>query len=142
MKDRAGKCGKIEGMGTQVTLTLPDSLYKQVEIAAQRASRPIADVLVDVVIDAFTTTVYEHPQRGQMEQEQAAYARRRKELLLKYEGQYIAMHGGVVVDHDRDVSTLTQRIDDRYSLDEVVHIRLVTREPDRVLRSRSLRFVD
>lgn len=129
-------------MGTQVTLTLPDSLYKQVEIAAQRASRPIADVLVDVVIDAFTTTVYEHPQRGQMEQEQAAYARRRKELLLKYEGQYIAMHGGVVVDHDRDVSTLTQRIDDRYSLDEVVHIRLVTREPDRVLRSRSLRFVD
>ena len=129
-------------MGTQVTLTLPDSLYKQVEIAAQRASRPIADVLVDVVIDAFTTTVYEHPQRGQMEQEQAAYARRRKELLLKYEGQYIAMHGGVVVDHDPDVSTLTQRIDDRYSLDEVVHIRLVTREPDRVLRSRSLRFVD
>ncbi len=129
-------------MGTQVTLTLPDSLYKQVEIAAQRASRPIADVLVDVVIDAFPTTVYEHPQRGQMEQEQAAYARRRKELLLKYEGQYIAMHGGVVVDHDPDVSTLTQRIDDRYSLDEVVHIRLVTREPDRVLRSRSLRFVD
>ena len=136
-----GECGKIESMGTQVTLTLPDSLYKQVEIAAQRVSRPIADVLVDVVVDAFPT-VYEHPQRGQMEWEQAAYARQREELLSKYEGQYIAMHGGVVVDHDSDISTLTQRVDARYSLDEIVHIRLVTREPDRVLRSRSLRFVD
>ncbi len=128
-------------MGTQVTLTLPDSLYKQVEIAVQRVSRPIADVLVDVVVGAFPS-VHEHAQREQMEREQAVYARQREELLSKYEGQYIAMHGGVVVDHDSDISTLTQRIDVRYSLDEIVHIRLVTREPDRVLRSRSLRFVD
>jgi len=127
-------------MGTQVTLTLPDSIYKQVEAAARRASRPVSDVLVDVVADAFPV-FHVHPQREQMLWEQEAYARQREEIIAKYEGQYIAMHGGVVVDHDLDETELVMRIQEKYP-DEIVHLRLVTRAPDRELRFRSPRFID
>jgi hypothetical protein len=128
-------------MSTQVTLTLPDSVYKQVEAAARRMQRPVADVLTDAVTHAFPT-VYVSPDRERMEQEQQAYERQREKLIAEYEGEYIAMHGGLVVDHDQDQTALVRRIDAQYALDEVVHIRLVTRAPDRELRIYSLRFVD
>jgi hypothetical protein len=128
-------------MDTQVTLTIPDYMYRQVEAAARRLQRPVADLLLDVVAEAFPA-VYVHPQRARMEEEQRSYERQREELVSKYEGQYIAMHGGQVVDSDPDMATLVQRINARFSLDEVVHIRQVTREPDRELRIFSPRFVD
>ncbi len=128
-------------MDTQITLTLPDSVYRQVEAAARRARRPVPDVLVDIVTDAFPR-VYVSPNRERMLQEQRAYEQQRVELILKYEGEHIAMHGGMVVDHDYDVTALVQRINARFSLDDVVHIRLVTRAPDRELRVFTPRFVD
>lgn len=127
-------------MSTQVQLTLPDSIYRQVEAAARHASRPVADVLIDVVASAFPA-FYVHPQREQMEREQAAYERQREELLSKHEGQYIAMRGGVVIDHDRDEMELVRRIQAKFP-DDVVHLRLVTRAPDPELRFRSPKFID
>ena len=127
-------------MDTQVILTLPDYVYRQVEAVAHRSQRPVADILVDIVSEAFPT-VHVNPNRTRMLEEQQAYEQQREELLSKFEGQYIAMHGGIVVDRDADMTSLVQRINSRFSRDDVVHIRQVTREPDRDLRVFSPRFV-
>ena len=128
-------------MDTQVTLTLPDYIYRQVEAAARRSQRLVADVLVDVVAEAFPP-VYVHPQRTRMLEEQEAYERLRETILAQYEGEYVAIHGGQVVDHDREEMALVKRIQMNYPTDVVVHIRLASRKPDTELHMRSSRFVD
>ena len=128
-------------MDTQVTLTLPDYIYRQVEAAARRSQRPVADVLVDVVAEAFPP-VYVHPQRAQMLEEQQAYERQREAILAQYEGEYVAVHGGKVVDHDVAEMELVKRIQKNYHPTDVVHIRLASRKPDTELLMRSPRFVD
>ena len=60
----------------------------------------------------------------------------------RYEGEYVAIHGGQVVDHDREEMALVKRIQMNYPTDVVVHIRLASRKPDTELHMRSPRFVD
>lgn len=127
-------------MNTQVTLTLPESIFRQVEAVARRTRRPIADVLIDVVADAFPR-FYVSPDRPRMEAEQQAYESHRETILADYEGEYVAVHEGQVVDHDRNEIELVRRIITRFPAG-VVHIRLVTQEPEPELRFRSPRFVD
>ena len=126
-------------MDTQVTLTLPDYIYRQVEAAARRSQRLVADVLVDVVAEAFPP-VYVHPQRTRMLEEQEAYERLRETILAQYEGEYVAIHGGQVVDHDREEMALVKRIQMNYPTDVVVHIRLASRKPDTELHMRCLLY--
>ena len=75
-----------------------------------------------------------------MEEEQAAYERQREEIIAQYEGEYVAVHGGKVVDHDLDEIALLRRINANYPND-VVHMRLVTRRPDREIRVTPAWFV-
>jgi hypothetical protein len=42
--------------------------------------------------------------------EEAAFDRQLKQLLKKYEGQYVAVYKGRVVDHDANESTLFGRV--------------------------------
>ena len=127
-------------MSTDVTLTLPDTVYRQIEAAARRDQRTVTDVLTETVTQAFDSAFPVNPDRDKMEEEQAAYERQRGEIIAQYEGEYVAVHGGKVVDHDPDMLALVERIDVNYP-DDVVHMRLVTREPDRVLRVTSAWFV-
>jgi hypothetical protein len=127
-------------MDTQVTLTIPDYVYRQAEAAARRADRPVADLLTEVVVEAFPR-VYVSPNRERMEQEERAYEQQRDAILARYEGKFVAVHGGKVVDHDVDETALVRRIQAQYPND-VVHIRLASRKPEAELRIRSPRFID
>ncbi|CUS04058.2 protein of unknown function [Candidatus Promineifilum breve] len=127
-------------MSTEVTLTLPDTVYRQVEATARRNQRTVIDVLTDTVTQAFDSIFDISPDREKMEEEQAAYERQREEIIAQYEGEYVAVHGGKMVDHDPDEIALLRRIDANYPKD-VVHMRLVTRQPDRELRVTSAWFV-
>jgi hypothetical protein len=51
-----------------------------------------------------------HPRRAEMKREEAAYVAMHAELWLKYPHDYVAVHQGKVVDHDRDVVALAKRI--------------------------------
>jgi hypothetical protein len=75
-----------------------------------------------------------------MEQEMIAFRAMREALLANYEGQYVAVYQGQVVDHDPDELALVARIDEKYP-DAVVLIKRVTPEPDRVLHFRSPRLI-
>ena len=61
------------------------------------------------------------------------------DLLQRYEGQHVAVYQGNVVDHDPDLLALYLRIDQKYP-DDVVLIRQVRPEVERIIHIRSPRF--
>ncbi|HEX6385412.1 MAG TPA: DUF5678 domain-containing protein [Anaerolineae bacterium] len=126
-------------MGTKVTLTIPDYIYQQAKHVAETNRRPLGDVINEALAQAFPA-VHVSPDRPAMEQELAAFRAARQELLAKYEGQYVAVHQGQVVDHDKDRLALVTRVDEAYP-GEVVLIKCVTPEPDRIIRVYSPRLV-
>lgn len=121
-----------------VSMTLPKRLYQRANALAQEQNRKV-DALTTEALEALIPDVYISPDRERMEQEQAAYERMRESLWATHQGQYVAIHGGELVDADADLMTLVQRINARYPA-EIVHIRQVTRGPDRELRVRSPRL--
>lgn len=126
-------------MTRQVTLTLPDEVYNQIEQMAAADRRAIDAVLVETIVQA-TPALYVDPRRAAMLREKAAFLAQHSELLEQYEGEYVAILHGHVVDHDPDVLALVRRINRDYR-DEVVLIKQVTDRPDRVLEFRSPSFV-
>lgn len=123
-----------------VTMSLPKRLFRRATALAQEQERPV-DALVADALEEMIPSVYVSPDRARMEQEQAAYERLRESLLATHEGQYVAIFGGELVDADVDQMALARRIIANYS-DQVVHIRLVRREPEPDLHIRSPRFLD
>lgn len=121
-----------------VTMSLPKRLYRRAVALALEQLRPV-DALVAEVLEEAIPQVYVSPNRARMEEEQAAYERLREPVLETHKGQHVAIHGGELVDADVDLMALVQRINSRYPT-EVVHIRQVTREPERELRIRSPRL--
>lgn len=126
-------------MGTKITLTIPDYIYQQAQQIAQREQRPLVDVFNEALVQIFPA-IHVSPDRAHMEQEQIAFYRMHSQLLMRYPGEYVAVFQGQVVDHDADRVALVTRIDEIYP-DEVVLIKRVTDEPDRVLHMRSPRWV-
>lgn len=123
-----------------VRMTLPKRLFHRATALAQEQNRQI-DALVAEVLEKAIPAVYVSPDRPRMEQEQAAYEQLRPFLVERHEGQYVAIHGGKLVDADIDQLALARRILANYP-GQVVHIRLVRREPEPDLKFRSPRFLD
>lgn len=126
-------------MSDYVTISIPESLYRRARDLARLNQQPVDVVIAEALEQAFPV-FHVSPDRERMEQEQAAYARLRESLLATHEGQYVAIHGGELVDADADEMALVRRIDARFP-NKVVHMRQVTREPDRVLSVYSPRLV-
>jgi hypothetical protein len=74
-----------------------------------------------------------------MEAEEEAYHRLLPSLLRDFEGKYVAIHAGEVVDWDADEWALATRVVKRYR-ERVVHLRQVTAQPEPELRIYSPRF--
>ena len=126
-------------MGTQITLTIPDHIYQQVQQMAESEKRPIADIINHALSYTFPA-VHVHPRRAQMEQETAVFWANHLQLLSQYEGQYVAMYQGEVVDHDPDRLALVARIDEKYG-DAIVLIKKVTAETEPDVHFRSPRLL-
>ncbi|MDQ4076253.1 MAG: DUF5678 domain-containing protein [Chloroflexota bacterium] len=126
-------------MGVQIHLSVPDKVYQQAAQVAQRTNRSIEDVLTDTLVRAFPP-LHVHAKRDQMQQEEAAFEALHPTLLERYPDEYVAIHGGAVVDHDRDEIALVQRLDAHYP-QQVVLIRQVRPEGPPPLHFRSPRFL-
>lgn len=127
-------------MSEYVTISIPESLYRRARDLA-RLNRQTVNAVIAEALDQAFPVFHISPEREKMEQEQAAYMRLRESLLATHEGQYVAIHGGRVVDADPDEATLAIRVSESYP-GQVVHIRQVNREPERDLVIRSPRLVD
>lgn len=125
-------------MAVQVTVNIPEYVFEQARLAAERERRTPEDVLSDALLQAYPA-VHVHPQREKMLAERAAFERQLGELLTRYEGQYVAIHNGEVIDHAQDKLALALRVKAEYP-EEGVLIKLVTAEPDRDIQIRSPRL--
>ena len=127
-------------MSETVTVSIPAALYRRARDLA-RARRQSTDAVIAEALEQAIPAVYVSPDRERMEQEQAAYERLRESLLATHEGQYVAIHGGALVDADADELALARRIIAAYP-GQVVHVRQVLRAPEPELRMRSPRLLD
>ena len=116
------------------TVSLPESVMDDLTEMIKWEGVPVEEVLNRAV------THYRHELgRRKIDAEAEAYKRRHPHLRAKYLGYYIAMHNGRVVDRDRDLGALNQRIRRRFGRTPVL-MRLVEEEPERVLVFRSPRL--
>lgn len=125
-------------MDTQVTLTIPETLYKKAKRLARTLNRNVSDVLVEAIqLDSVALSAEEDLI---VEQERDAFLKLHPVLWEKYPGEFIAIRGGKLIDHDVDRSSLFARIEQQYP-DQFVLLRRVEAEPEVVYQFRSPRLV-
>ena len=107
--------------------------HELAQLARARAVEPSA--LAEEAIRVFLRS---EAQRS-MEQEAEAFHRLHSELLATIPGEYAAIHGGQLVDHDADQLALLGRIEARFPGLPVL-IRQVRPEVEQILMVRSPRI--
>ncbi|MDE3090556.1 MAG: hypothetical protein KGJ80_14340 [Chloroflexota bacterium] len=115
-------------------VSISESAMNDLNEMVKLESAPLEEVLTRAV------THYRHELgHRKIEVEVEAYRRKHPRLRARYLGEYIAMHNGRVVDHDRDGSALYWRVRSRFARTPVL-VRQVTDEPGRVIRTHGLRL--
>lgn len=117
-----------------VILTLQPDLLEQLESAAVERS-VIANELLEIAVRAYLRQI----EQEQIEAEVTAFRAMHDGLRKQFNGQYVAINHGQVVDYDPDFQTLHSRIRHRYGRRPVL-LRRVGEEPERELSFRSPRF--
>jgi len=116
------------------TITLQPRLIEQLEqVAAHRSVE--AEELVETAVRAYLRKM----EREKIKAEAEAFHSMHAKLAEKYLGQYVAIHGGKVVDNDEDFQMLHSRVRQRFGRQPVL-LRQVKSEPERVLTFRSPQF--
>lgn len=130
----------------QITLNIPKKLYQQAQRLAKQRNQAVDELLVEsIVLDEETA---ENPfdldldieQRRMMAQEEAAFLRLHPVLWQQYPGEYVAIRGGQLVDHDTNLATLYIRVKQKYP-NQFVWISPVKQEATEQLVFRSPRLV-
>lgn len=122
----------------QITISIPQTLYRRANELANKRKQPINDLLEAAIALAeaeMTTTGQEA-----MAQEESAYQSMLSELVAHYDGQYVAIFQGQLIDHDADELALLRRLDAHYP-DEIILMKQVRSDPLPELRMRSPRLV-
>ncbi len=125
-------------MNSVMTLNVPQQLYQRVQYAAQRQQRNVYDVAQEL-LEHGLSQLESYPAHSGKEQEKRAFSRLHATLLTQYAGEYAAVCGGKLVDHDIDQAALFARIEERYP-DQFVLIRPLRSEPEIVYEHRSTRW--
>jgi len=116
-------------------IVLKPDLQESLERDAIRESRTVSDLVNEAV-----ARYLREREQAKLERETAAYEHMHHDLARDYLGQWVAVHDGALVDHDTDVSALSQRLRQRYGRTSIL-IRQVREEPSDDLRVRSPRLV-
>lgn len=124
-------------MNVQITLSIPKPLYGLAQFDAWRQSRNVEEILIESLQSVYGTSV-DHEYLALLEQARA-FQEQHSQLISDYEGEYVAIYDGEVIDHDSDRIELSDRI---YASQpsQTVLIRYVTTRPERVLNMRSPRI--
>lgn len=126
-------------MPSQISIQLPETLYRRAEQLARKYNQPIADVL-DNALTLAENQAAVADEDIQMAQEEIAYRTMHPELMVRHPNQYVAIHQGQLVDYDTSEQALLDRIDERFP-DEIVLLKQVQPLVDRILYVRSPRLI-
>ena len=124
----------------QITISIPQTLYRRARELANKRNQPVNDVLEAAITLAEAEMLPTASQEKAMSQEEEAYQSMLTELVSQYDGAYVAIYQGQLVDHDADELALLRRLDDQYP-DEIVLMKQVRSESLPELRIRSPRLV-
>jgi hypothetical protein len=129
----------------QVTLTIPDALYRRAQQLALSRQSDVVEVITAVLDESLpavaeTDTIdWSEPDEA-VDREMAAYIALHPMLKERYLGQHVAILGGQLVDHDHDLEALSRRIYAQYA-GQFVWITAVREMPIDTFRNPSIHLV-
>jgi hypothetical protein len=121
-------------MSDMNTVELQERTARELAMLA-RAREVDPSVLADEAVRAYLRA----ERHRALEEEDKAYKRLHPDLVHSIFGEYAAVHGGELVDHDVDLLALYLRVEKRFE-DLPVLIRKVKSEPEEVIVVRSPRI--
>jgi hypothetical protein len=130
-------------MGRQVTLTISDPIYDKAERIAQEKALDVVEVLAEFTAhgkNAFDEMIVDEDDSTILAEEEATFIRMHPKLWAKYPGEYVAILGDKLVDHDADLNALSERIDARFG-NIPIWVSPVRKNPIEEWVFRSPRFV-
>lgn len=126
-------------MTKAVTLHLSDTLFEKAQSLATMQNLALHDYLLNWVIRPEIDADTPLETNAAVDAEEQAFRELHPQLAQQFLGQYVAVAGGQVVDHDADQITLYRRVRLAYP-DRYVLIAQVQQVPDEVFVFRSPRF--
>ncbi len=126
-------------MNRETTLAIPAELYERIERLAATRETPVA-YLLEEALTLVENQPIELVRSGAMSREESAYRSMHRELLEKYAGWYVAIHGGKLVDVDKDELTLAARINACFP-NTIILLKQVQESPMREINYRSVRII-
>ncbi len=123
----------------QITIDLPKHTIEQIAQRADSQQQTVEQFAKDAILAQLNVYPSQND-RALMAQEIDAYHRLHPELVKTYLGQHVAIFNGMLVDSSDNITALMARINQQYP-DDVVLIRQVEEEPERILHFRSNRLV-
>lgn len=118
---------------TQTTYSIPidEATLAEGPIIVERQGQPVAVIITPAEYRAFRewrdAQAWQRKQLQRLEPERKAFQRLLPDLLKTHRGQFVAVHGGQVVDADADESALASRVIARGY--DPVYIQEVREEP-------------
>lgn len=131
-------------MNTQVTLILPQAVYRRAKRLAQQTNKHVNTLLTEVLAESIgrddeqQLTTYEFDEV--VEREKEAYLAMHPALLAQYLGQHVAIYQGKLVDRDVDLDVLWERIEKQYP-DDYVWVTTVQPEAIEIVHIPSFELV-
>lgn len=128
----------------QVTVTIPDALYRRAQQLARSRQRDVAEVITAVLDEGLPAAEGDsadwiEPDEA-VDREMAAYIALHPTLKAQYLGQHVAILGGQLVDHDHDLEALSRRIYAQYA-GQFVWITAVRDTPIDTIRNPSIHLL-
>jgi hypothetical protein len=119
-----------------LTVTLKPDVAEQVSYLASLSGEQVdTETIVDRALRAYLADF----RREKIRTELKAFEQQRADLLRRYEGEYVAIHEGQVIDHDPDLRQLHLRVFEHLGHTPVL-LKQITAKPDRELLFRSPYF--
>ena len=135
-------------MIVEVNVPLPERTYDLFQQFAQERHQGIAEAIAEYLAQnppVFTQAEIEPPVAPAVDatirQEKQAYLRMHKQLWQQYPHHYVAIKGGLLVDHHTDKLALYTRIEQRYPT-QFVLMRRVEAAPERTYTFHSIRLLE
>jgi hypothetical protein len=126
-------------MNAGKSLIIPQALYERARRVAQRQQRNVTDVVTDVLAQSLPI-IEDQLDRPERKREIEAFVQMHPFLWREFPGEYVAIYGGRLIDHDIDRVALLNRINQNYP-GVFVLIRPVREDPEIVYEHRSIRWV-
>jgi predicted DNA-binding protein len=137
----------IAMMESQITVTLPDRLYRRVQSLAHVKRRQMAEAIVEHLeatlpeSEDLPATVDLHQQQSTaLAREEVAYMQLHPQLKVTHFGRYVAIYQGALLDTDDTFGALVERVRRNFP-QQVVWLTQVKEEPIQTIVKRGNRLV-